>query len=109
MTVPVDQRTLIGAGAQAFLGSRPKMLIDGQWVEAVSGSRLSVVDPATGLAVATVPDGGTRDVEAAVAAAGRAFEGGWARSRPALRERLLLKLADLVEAHADELAQLETL
>ncbi|WP_458766253.1 phenylacetaldehyde dehydrogenase StyD [Cupriavidus basilensis] len=89
---------------------RNAMLIDGEWRQAESGETFAVFDPATGEEIARVPAGGAADIDAAVAAAGRAFAGGtWRAMMPAQRERLLLKLADLVEQHGDELARLETL
>ncbi|WP_414899875.1 aldehyde dehydrogenase family protein [Sphingomonas flavalba] len=105
----VDQKSRLGDAARAFVSGPGKMLIDGQWVDSESGRTLSVTDPATGLAITTVPAGTAGDVDRAVKAARRAFEGAWSALRPVHRERLLLKLADLVEAHADELAELETL
>jgi len=104
-----DQKARLGEAARRFLASGRKMLIDGQWVDAQSGRTIDVVDPATGLKLVEVPAGGAADVDRAVAAARRAFEGAWAGARPVLRERLLLKLADLLETHADELAELETI
>ncbi|AKJ30260.1 phenylacetaldehyde dehydrogenase StyD [Caldimonas brevitalea] len=85
------------------------MLIDGQWCAARSGETFAVYDPATGECIAQVPAAGPEDVDCAVRAARTAFDGPWRATLPAQRERLLLKLADLVEAHADELARLETL
>ncbi|WP_136162497.1 aldehyde dehydrogenase family protein [Sphingomonas flavalba] len=105
----VDQKNRLGDAARAFVSGPVQMLIDGQWVDSESGRTLTVTDPATGLAITTVPAGTAGDVDRAVKAARRAFEGAWSALRPVHRERLLLKLADLVEAHADELAELETL
>jgi phenylacetaldehyde dehydrogenase len=85
------------------------MLIGGAWIESESDRVLTVTDPATGLPVTTVPAATRADVDRAVAAARRAFEGAWSTFRPVQRERLLLKLADLLERHADEFAELETL
>lgn len=87
---------------------RNKMLIDGQWCDAQSGKTFDVFDPATGKVIAQVPAGDAADVDRAVAAARLAFDG-WRDTLPAVRERLLLKLADLVETHADEFAKLEAL
>jgi phenylacetaldehyde dehydrogenase len=109
MAQMIDQKTRLGEAALAFVSSPVGMLIDGQWVESASGRTITVTDPATGLAITTVPAGNAADVDRAVVAARRAFEGSWAAFRPVRRERLLLKLADLLEAHADELAELETL
>ncbi|MBS0346814.1 MAG: aldehyde dehydrogenase family protein [Proteobacteria bacterium] len=94
----------------AFLAAPRKMLIGGEWVEALSGTTLPVIDPASGEAFCHVPAGESADIERAVQAARRAFESGeWPRHRPVDRERLLLRLADLLEANAQEFAELEAL
>lgn len=86
------------------------MLIGDAWVSAASGDTMPVIDPSSGRELTRVPNGGAADVDAAVAAARRAFEtGAWASLQPADRERLLWRLADLVERHAGELAELEVL
>src|SRR6187200_449070 len=90
-------------------GSYKKMLIDGQWVDAASGKRFETHNPATGELLATVAEGDAEDINRAVAAARRAFEGTWSRVKPYERQGLLLKLADLVERHFDELCTLDTL
>ena len=91
--------------------SKPRqLLIDGQWVAAQSGKTFAVFDPSTGQQIATVAEADAADVNLAVAAARRAFDDGpWAKMKPAERARLLWKLSDLMEAHADELAELESL
>jgi acyl-CoA reductase-like NAD-dependent aldehyde dehydrogenase len=87
-----------------------KMLIDGKWVPAASGRTFETPNPATGEVLARVAEGDAEDVDRAVRAARRAFDDGkWVRLPPAERERVLLRVADLIEQHADELAQLETL
>ena len=87
-----------------------KMLIDGKWVDAASGKTFATPNPATGEVLARVAEGDAEDVDRAVRAARRAFDGGkWPRMRPTEREGLLLRIADLIEKHGDELAQLETL
>jgi len=86
-----------------------KMLIGGDWVEAQSGETFQTINPSTGAVIANVASGSDVDVDRAVAAARAAFEGPWAKIRPDERTRLLLKLADLIEANADELALLETI
>ena len=87
-----------------------KMLIDGEWVDAVSGRTFETINPATGEVITRVAEGGKDDVERAVVAARRAFESGpWKKITPRERGRLLYKLADLIEQHIDELAALETL
>jgi acyl-CoA reductase-like NAD-dependent aldehyde dehydrogenase len=87
-----------------------KMLIDGKWVPAASGKTFETVNPANGEVVARVAEGDGEDIDRAVKAARRAFDdGAWTSWPPVERQRLLLKVADLIEQHADELAQLETL
>jgi acyl-CoA reductase-like NAD-dependent aldehyde dehydrogenase len=87
-----------------------RMLIDGKWVEAASGKTFETLNPTTGKVLAKVAEGDAEDVERAVRAARRAFDdGAWTRMRPADRQRLLLRVAELIEQHADELAQLESL
>jgi acyl-CoA reductase-like NAD-dependent aldehyde dehydrogenase len=95
----------------SFLQQQPiKMLIRGQWVESASGKTFDTIDPSSGQVLARVTEGGSEDINRAVAAARKAFEGGaWPRLTPSQRGRLLWKLADLIEEHADELALLETL
>jgi aldehyde dehydrogenase (NAD+) len=90
-------------------GSFKKMLIDGNWVDAASGKRFESRNPATGELLATVAEGDKEDVDRAVAAARKAFAGPWSRFTPYERQQLLLKLADLVERHFDELTTLDTL
>jgi acyl-CoA reductase-like NAD-dependent aldehyde dehydrogenase len=87
-----------------------KMLVDGKWVPSASGKTFDTVNPATGEVLARVAEGDAEDVERAVRAARRAFdEGGWSTSKPAERTGLLLRVAELIEKNAAELAQLETL
>lgn len=95
---------------QARLASTPgKLLIGGAWVEAASGETFETIDPSTGEVIGRVASGDAADVDKAVAAARAAFEGSWSRVKPNERTRLLLKLADLIEAHGAELALIETL
>lgn len=94
---------------QAFLNRQHGHFIDNRTMLPVGADLLDIRNPATGQVIAQIPDGGAADVDAAVASARRAFAGGWGRSRPADRERILLRLADLIEQNADELAELETL
>ena len=100
----------LDAPAQAFLSRAGKMLIDGKWVSAASGKTFDAIDPATEGVICQIAAGDAEDVDRAVKAARKAFEdSAWSRMRPVERERLLLKLADLVEANGEELAQLESL
>jgi phenylacetaldehyde dehydrogenase len=86
------------------------MLIGGKWVEAASGKTFATFDPATGEVLAHVAEGEGEDIDRAVKAARKAFEAGaWRRMSPSERGRVIWKLADLLEAHTEEFAQLETL
>ncbi len=80
--------------------------IDGRYVDPTSGQAFDKIDPATGKAVAHVPDGDGRDVDAAVEAARRAFPR-WSRTPVAERSRWLLAIAERIEARRDELAMAE--
>ncbi|WMJ68557.1 aldehyde dehydrogenase [Stenotrophomonas sp. 24(2023)] len=87
---------------QAFIG--------GRYVDAASGARFDCISPVDGRVLGSVADCDEQDVQRAVAAARRAFDGGpWPRMAPAQRKQVLLALAALVERHGDELALLETL
>jgi aldehyde dehydrogenase (NAD+) len=90
-------------------GEFKRMLIGGEWVKAASGKTFESRNPATGDLLATVAEGDADDINRAVAAARRAFEGPWSKMKPYERQQLLLKLADLVEKHFDELSMLDTL
>jgi aldehyde dehydrogenase (NAD+) len=93
-----------------FLDGKPKrMFIDGKWVESASGKQFETVNPSTGQVLASVAEGDSEDIDRAVAAARRAFDGPWRKFKPFERQNLLLKLADLVEQHFEELAALDTL
>lgn len=86
-----------------------RLLIDGQWVD---GARtFETINPATGTVLTSVAEASASDVDRAVDAARRAFEGksGWRKMAASERGRLIWRLADLIEKHIDELAELETL
>ena len=94
----------------AFLARPHRLLIDGAWMEAASGQTFEVRDPSSDEVIARVAQGERADIDRAVAAARRAFEApAWSRMKPVERERLLHKLADLIEANADSLAELEAI
>ena len=94
-----------------FLQQKPvKMLIGGEWVTSASGKTFETLNPSTGEVLAHVAEGESEDINRAVVAARKAFESGpWLKLTPSQRGRLLWKLADLIEQHTNELAQLETL
>ncbi len=97
--------------ALEFLKSGPKkLLIGGKWVAAKSGKTFETLNPANEEVLAMVAEGDKADVDEAVKHARKALENGkWATMGPHQRTRCLLKIADLIEQHADELAELETL
>lgn len=97
--------------AADFLARRNHlMLIGGRWLPSGNGQTLDVLNPADESLLATVPAATEADVDAAVNAARQAFESSaWSRMRPDQRQRLLLRLADLVEEHGKTLAEIESL
>ena len=100
----------LGNAASSFLAEKHQLLIDGKWVDAKSGKRFDVFDPATGLAIAAVAEADAADIDVAVTAARRAFETGpWSKMSPMNRSKLIWKLADLLEQNADEIAEIESL
>ncbi len=100
----------VASGVTEFLARPGKMLIDNRWVESVSGKTFPVYNPATGEEIAHVAHGDAMDIDLAVKAARAAFEAGpWRRITASDRGRMLWKLGDLIDAHLDEFAQLESL
>jgi phenylacetaldehyde dehydrogenase len=93
-----------------FVSKTGKLLINGKWVDAASGKTFATYNPATGEVLANVAAGDKEDINRAVKAARAAFETGpWSKISPSERGRLLWKLADLLEKHTEEFAQLESL
>ena len=96
------------AARPAFLdGKAKRLLIDGKWVEAKSGKTFTTRNPSTGELLDACAEGGSEDVDLAVAAARRAFEGPWSRFKPAERQKVLLKLADLIERRFEEFSLID--
>jgi phenylacetaldehyde dehydrogenase len=95
---------------RARLAKPQNMIVDGALTPASSGETLPVFDPSSGRSVGAIPRGTADDVDRAVRAARKAFESAaWSALKPVARQKLLLRLADLVESHADELAELESI
>jgi phenylacetaldehyde dehydrogenase len=93
-----------------FVSKTGKLLINGKWVDAASGKTFATYNPATGEVLANVAAGDKEDIDRAVKAARAAFETGpWSKISPSERGRLLWRLADLLEKHTEEFAQLESL
>jgi hypothetical protein len=85
------------------------LLIGETWMPAIAGTVRDILDPATGEVIAQVADAGQADVDAAVAQARAVFDdGAWPGLPGEQRARILWRIADLIEEHADELARLET-
>jgi acyl-CoA reductase-like NAD-dependent aldehyde dehydrogenase len=96
--------------AREFAGSTQLLLIDGERAESADGRTFETVDPATGETITTVAHGGAEDIDRAVKAARNALTSGpWAKAGAAERARALNRLAELIDQHADQLAQLESL
>jgi acyl-CoA reductase-like NAD-dependent aldehyde dehydrogenase len=95
--------------ARAFVSQTRELLIDGEHTAAADGRTFDTFDPATARPITSVAQAGAEDVDRAVAAARRALNGKWGTSAAAKRARLMFKLADAIEEHGEELAQLESL
>ncbi len=109
MSVMTEAATISESTAR-FLQQQHKLLINGEWVDAASGKRFDVVDPANGEVIATVAEGESEDIDRAVRAARAAFETGpWSRITASERGKLIWRLADLIEHHLDEFAEIESL
>ncbi|MGO8919899.1 MAG: aldehyde dehydrogenase family protein [Stellaceae bacterium] len=107
-TIALDNR--LSPQAREFVGRRNRLLIDGKLVDAASGKTFAVYNPATGTVLAQVAEADAEDVDRAVKAARRAFDDGpWSRMSPSDRGKLLWKLADLLERHSDEFAEIESI
>jgi phenylacetaldehyde dehydrogenase len=97
-------------GVQALLRREPALFINGEWVRSSHDARIPIHDPSTGREISSMIDASIQDVDRAVAAARTAFDDGrWSGLSPYQRERIISKLADLVEAHIPELAELESI
>lgn len=109
-TTHSNHQTLIPSVVE-FLGSGPKkLLIGGKWAPSKSGKTFETINPATEEVLALVAEGDKCDIDDAVKAARKAFEEGkWPALGPHQRARYLFRIAELIEAHGDELAELITL
>src|SRR5271156_2704247 len=111
--VPSIERAAHGVTSRAVLAflRKPKhLLIGGNWMPSKSGKTFETINPANEEVLALAAEGDKADVDEAVKAARKAFEEGkWSKIGPHQRARYLLKIADLIERNADELATLETL
>jgi phenylacetaldehyde dehydrogenase len=93
-----------------FIDKPRQMLINGKWVNSISGKTFPTYNPATGEVLAQIAEGDREDIELAVKAARKAFDSGpWRRMTASERGRLIWKLADLLEQHTEEFAYIESL
>src|SRR3984885_14717794 len=93
-----------------YVAKTRQMLINGKWVDAASGKTFPSYNPATSEVLANIAEGDKEDINRAVAAARAAFETGpWRKLTPSERGRMIWRLAELIEKHAEEFAQLESL
>jgi phenylacetaldehyde dehydrogenase len=96
--------------ASKALARKPQLFINGEWVDSTGGKTLPVIDPSTGREVGRFVDATDADVDRAVAAARTAFDDGrWTGLPPIAREMMIHALANLLEKHADEFAELEAI
>src|SRR6202142_2866898 len=101
---------LLDQNVSSFIAKTQRILINGKWVEAASGKTFPTYNPATGEVLANIAAGDREDIDRAVKAARAAFESGpWSKISASERGRLMWKLSDLLEKHAEEFAQLESL
>ncbi|WP_353200633.1 aldehyde dehydrogenase family protein [Sandarakinorhabdus sp.] len=105
----LDQRAYSDAAKQ-FLSRAPRLFINNEFVSSSHDATIAVEDPSSGREIARIVDASDADVNRAVAAARRAFDDGrWSGLPPMVRDRTINRLADLLEAHADEFAELEAI
>lgn len=104
------QRFGVREETKRFLEQPQRMCIGGAFVSGSDGETLDVIEPSTEGIITQIPLASLGDLDRAVAAAREQFDGGaWRRLKPLERERLLHRLADLLEDHADELAEIESI
>src|SRR5580658_8373809 len=110
--VPSIERAAAGIKSSAvldFLRKPKQLLINGKWVPSKSGKTFETINPANEEILALAAEGDKADVDEAVKAARKALDGKWSTISPHQRAGYLLKIADLIEKHADEIGTLESL
>ena len=94
----------------SFLDTRKQLFINGDWVDSASGETFDVYNPSTDTVIAQCQAGNAADIDKAVAAARKAFEEGpWTKMKASERGKIIWRIGDLIDEHADELAELECL
>ncbi len=108
-TIDRTQREYSDAAKKA-IGRKPQLYIDGGWVDSSHSKTIDVEDPSNGKVIGQIVDASDKDVDRAIAAARKAFDDGrWSDLPPIEREKTMIRLAEILEAHADELAELEAI
>ena len=95
--------------ARNFLSTPHEMFINGRFVAARGANRIDTFEPSTGEVLSNIPLGQDEHVDAVVQAAKSAFEGSWSKVTPADRERILQRIADLVDEHSQTIAEIESI
>jgi phenylacetaldehyde dehydrogenase len=104
------QKFAVSEATQTFLSKAHKMFIGGARIEASDGQTSNVIEPSSEGVITRIPMGTTTDLDRAVQAARAQFDGGtWSLVKPLERERMLHRLADVIETHAVELAEIESI
>lgn len=110
MNVMANDLSQLVPDARRFLEKEMKQFIGGEWVTSASGETFSAIDPSNAEMLAQIPKGNADDIDRAVHAAHAALQDPvWRDMQPEQRERLMHRFADMIEAHAEELGQLEAL
>ena len=95
------------AAVKKALGRKPQLYINGEWVDSSGGSTIDVEDPSSGKVISSFVEATDKDVDRAIAAARTAFDDGrWRNMPPVAREKIMHAIADLIDAHAEEMAEL---
>jgi len=98
------------AAVQKTLGRKPQLFINGEWVDSAGSETIDVEDPSTGKVISSFAEATDKDIDRAVTAARAAFnDGRWRGMPPIAREKIMHRLADLIEENADEFAELEAI
>jgi phenylacetaldehyde dehydrogenase len=108
-TIDRQQREY-SAAAKKAIGRKPSLYINGEWVDSSHDATIDVEDPSNGKVIGQIADASDKDVDRAVAAARAAFDDErWSGLPPIAREKTMIRLAELLEENADELAELEAI
>src|SRR5690606_20781096 len=108
-TIDRTQREYSAAVKKALERS-PQLYINGEWVDSSGGEAIDVEDPSSGKVISKFVEATDKDVDRAIAAARAAFDDGrWRNLPPVAREKIMHRIADLIDQHAEEFAELEAI